>query len=147
MDSQQDNYQSQDREFLFSEKAIYYVLLGISLLVLLGFLLFGTTSTELTCGRSLGPNSIECSLVRNTPLLRMSPIKIFDPLAVDVISHRHKRAYPYSAEIRAAHVSYRLPILSTYNYNLAQNTADKVNDFLLRSDAASFFGRFTEKTG
>lgn len=144
MESQQDNYRT--REFLFSEKAIYYVLLGISLLVLLGFLLFGTTSTELTCSRS-SLNSIECNLVRNTPLLKISPIKILDPLAVDVIRHRRKGTYSYSAEIRAAHVSYTLPILSTYNYDLAQDTANKVNDFLLRSDAASFFGRFPEKIG
>lgn len=147
MESQQDNYQSQEeREYLFPEKAIYYVLLGIGLLVLLGFLLFGTTSTELTCSRS-SLNSIECSLVRNTPLLKTNPVKIIDPLAVDVIRHRHRSYSSYSAEIRAAHVSYTLPILSTYNYNLAQDTADKVNDFLLRSDAASFFGRFPEKTG
>ncbi len=146
MVSRQDNYQSQDKKFFISEKAIRYVLLGISILVWLGFWLFGTTSIELTCGRS-SLNSIECSLVRNTPLFRMSPIKILDPLAVDVITHRHKRTYSYSAEIRAARVSYTLPILSTYSYNLAQNAANKVNDFLLRSDAASFFARFPEKTG
>jgi hypothetical protein len=147
MEFQQDNHQSQeDNQFLFSEKWVYYVLLGISLLVLIGFLLFGTTSTELTCSRSY-LNSIECSLVRNTPILRMSPIKILDPLAVDVIRHRHKGGDSYSAEIRAAHVSYTRPILSTYNYKLAQDTADKVNDFLLRSDAISFFGRFPEKIG
>lgn len=147
MESQQDNYQSQeDRKFLFPGKPIYYVLSGISLLVLLGFLLFGTTSTELTCSRS-SLHSIECSLVRNTPLLRMSPIKILDPLAVDVIRHPHKGAYSYTAEIRSAHAFHTLPILSTYDHNLAQDSADKVNDFLLKSDAASFFGRFPEKTG
>ena len=147
MESQQDNYQSQeDTGFLSSKRGNYYIFLGICLLVLLGFLLFRTTSTELTCSRSF-LNSVECSLVRNTPLLRMSSIKILDPLAVDIISHRHKATYSYSAEIRAAHISYTLPILSTYNYNLALDTAKKVNDFLLRSDAGSFFGRFPEKRG
>jgi hypothetical protein len=147
MKSQQDNYQSQEeKELLVSERLIYYVLLGISLLVLLGLLLFGNTSTELTCSRSY-LNSIECNLVRNTPILRMSPIKILDPLAVDVIRHRHRGTDSYSAEIRADHVSYTLSILSTYNYKLAQDTANKVNDFLLKSDAVSFAKRFPEKTG
>jgi hypothetical protein len=75
----------------------------------------------------------------------MSPIKIIDLLAVDVITHRHRNYFSYSAEIRAAHVSYTLPILSSYNYNLVQDAADKVNSFLLRSDAESFFGSFPEK--
>jgi hypothetical protein len=147
MKSRRDYYQSQkDKGSFFSEKVTYYVLLGIGLLVLLGFLLFGTTSTELTCSRS-SLNSIECSLVRNTPLRRMSPIKILDPLAVDVITHQRKgNDYSYSAEIRAASVAHTVPILSTYNYDFAQDTANKVNDFLLRSEAASFFGRFPEKT-
>lgn len=147
MKSRRGNYQSQkDKESSFSEKATYYVLLGIGLLVLVGFLLFGTTSTELTCSRS-SRNSIECSLVQNTPLRRMSPIKILDPLAVDVITHQRKGNYSYSAEIRAANVADTVKILSTYNYDFAQDTANKVNDFLLRSKAASFFGRFPEKTG
>jgi hypothetical protein len=146
MESQQDHYQAQEgREILFSEKVIFYVLLTIGLLVLLGFLLFRTTSTELTCSRS-SLKSIECSLVRTTLLSRRSPIQVIDPLAVDVISHRYKSTvYSYSAEIRSAHSSRILPILSTHNYNSAQDAANKVNDFLLRSEAASFVGRFPEK--
>jgi hypothetical protein len=142
MEFQSDNDQSQkNRGFLFSKKVDTYVLLGMSLLFLLGLLLFNTTSIELTCNRT-SLNSLECSLVRNTPLLRMNPIKILDPTAVDIVQYRHKSTYSYSAEIRAAHVSYTLTILSTYNYHLVQDTANKVNDFLLRSDAASFFEKF-----
>ena len=142
MESQQDNHKSQ---FLISEKEVNYILLGIIILILLGFWIFSTTSIELTCSRSYS-NSIECSLVRTTPLLKMNAIKILNPQAVDVIKHQNKGAYSYSAEIRADQVSYTLPILSTFNYELARDTADKINDFLLRSDASSFFIRFPEKT-
>ncbi len=145
METQQDNYHSQAVELPFPKQVIYSVLFGIGFLILSGFLLFKTTSIELICSRS-SLNSIECSLIRNTPLLKMSPIKILDPLAVDVISHRQKGVNSYSAEIRVAHLPYTLPILSTYDYNLAQHTADKVNAFFLKSDAASFFGRFPEQT-
>ncbi len=147
MESQRNNYQSQaDRKCFSTKTEVYCILLGISLFLLLRFLLFGTTSTELTCSRS-SLNSIECSLVRNTPLRRMDPIQILDPLAVDVITHQRKKNFSYSAEIRAANVPGTVPILSTYNYDVVQDTANKVNDFLLRSDAASFFGSFPEKAG
>ncbi len=145
MKSQQASHRSQkDRESLKSQREIYYILLGIGLFLLLRFLFFVTTSAELTCSRS-PLNSIECSLVRNTPLRRMDPVKILDPLAVDVITHERKRNYSYTIEIRAAHAADRVVILSTYSYDFAQDSANKVNDFLLRSDAASFFGRFPEK--
>lgn len=147
MKSQQDNPKSQeDKKCRFAEKAFYAVLIGIGLFVLLRFLLFEPVSAELTCSRS-SQNSIACTLVRTAPLRRMSPIQILDPVAVDVITHQRKRTYSYSVEIRAANVPDKVPILSTYNYDFVQVPANKVNDFLLRSDAASFHGRFPEKTG
>jgi hypothetical protein len=145
MESQQDNCEFfNNGEMLFSKKVIYWALGIVSLLTLLGFLLFGTISTDLSCIRS-PLNSIECNLIRNTTLLRMSPIKILDPLAVDVIIRHHRRVTFYTAEIRMPNVSYTLPIISTYNYKSAQDTADTVNTFLLKSKSVSFSKRFPEK--
>lgn len=147
MKSQQDNHQSkEDKKCRFVEKAFYAVLIGIGLFFLLRFLLFEPVSAELTCSRS-SLKSIACTLVRNAPLRRMSPIQILEPVAVDVITHKYKRNYYYSAEIREANVSATVPILSTYNYDFVQTPANKVNDFFLRSKAAYFYGRFPEKTG
>jgi hypothetical protein len=115
---------------------------AIGLLALLGFLFFWNISTELTCTRS-AINLVECSLVRNTPLLRMSPTRIRFPAAVDVMTHLSDEGfYTYSVELRMSNVSYRLPLRRTRSYNSAYETADEINDFLLRSDAPSFFKRF-----
>jgi hypothetical protein len=50
---QSGNQSQEDREMLFSAKASYYILIGLGLLFLLAFLLFGTISTDLTCVHSL----------------------------------------------------------------------------------------------
>lgn len=145
MEFQRINDESfKDMEVIFSEKLIYCALGVISLFALLGFLLFGTISTELTCTRS-SHNLVECSLVRNTSLLTMSPVKILDPLAVDVIIRHHYRVTSYTAEIRLSNVSYTLPLISTYNYKTAQDVADQVNAFLHRSNAVLFSKIFPEK--
>ena len=132
-----------ERGFLIPENTPYYLLSAAILLVWLWFLLFSTKSIELTCIRE-PMNLIECRLVKNTPLLRMSPIKIHRPLAVDVINIEGEGQTSYSAEIRAAEVSYRFSIFSSYNYGLVQDFADEVNDFLLRSNETSLLKIFPE---
>ena len=145
MEFQQSSSQFQeDRELLFSTKAGYYALLGLSLLTLLAFLLFGTISTDLTCVRS-SSSSVECSLVRNTPLLKMSALKILEPLAADVTEHRTKATTSYNVEIRAAHISYTLTLLSAFDYKVAQNAANEVNTFLHSSNESLFSKRFPGK--
>jgi hypothetical protein len=145
MESQPKNNRSlEEREFLFPENMPYYFLLGLILLLGLLFSFFSTTSIELTCIRE-PVNSVECSLVKNTPLLRMSPIKIYKPLSVDVIRLWGKGGSSYSAEIRAADISYKFSIFSSYNYGSVQNVSDEVNNFLLRSNEPSFLKTFPEK--
>lgn len=133
-----------ERGFLFPENTIYYFLSAAILLTGLCFLLFSTKSIELTCIRE-PMNSIECRLVKNTPLLRMSPIKIHKPLAVDVIRIWIKGGSSYSAEIRAADTPYKFSIFSSYNYGSVQDVADEVNEFLLKADKALFLKTFPEK--
>ena len=129
------------RGFLFSEDTPYYLLI---LLVGLCFLLFSMKTIELTCVRE-PVNSIECTLVKNNPLFRMSPVKIHQPLAVDVITFDDgEGGISYRAEIRAAEISYRVSILQLSNYGLVQDFADEVNDFLLRSNETSFLKRFPD---
>lgn len=144
MESQPGNDQPQigEERFLL-EKAIYYGLLGLGLFALLGFLLFGTVSTDLDCVRS-AVGLVECSLVHNTFLQNMNPIKIHNVLAVDVIEHQGKTV-SYSAEIRAENLAFTLPIASSYNYKIAQNAADEVNAFLHSSSTNSFTTRFPRK--
>lgn len=125
--------------YLFPPQAIPYAVAIIVLIVLAGILLFKTVSTEVTCTRS-PENLIECSLVRNTPLLHMSPVEIIDPLAVDVIQNHYDRGMPtYRAEIRSTGFSYPIFIMSSYDFDVVYGVANKINDFLLRSDDSEFY--------
>jgi hypothetical protein len=129
---------------LLWDKSFEYYLLGIGLIVLLAVVLItGTTFTELNCTRS-PLHSVECQVVRNTRFLKMSPIKIIDPIAVDVIQHEteSKGQFTYTAEIRSHQYSYSIIILADMYSKLPDEIANKVNDFLLRSDATSFSIRF-----
>jgi hypothetical protein len=90
---------------------IINLFIGMGLIAVLAFLLFGTISTDLTCIRSSAV--IECSLVRNTALLKMSKIKILDPQAVDITTierHGMKSAAFYHAAIRAVNSSHRIEL-------------------------------------
>lgn len=122
------------------ENVSYYFVIGIGLLLGLIFFLCSPNSVELGCTRSsLG--ILECRLERNTPLLKMNAIKIFEPLAVDVVEHYDSGSFPfYDVEMRSKQYSFNFKIIATRNDKKAQKVAKEVNDFLLRSDQTSFSG-------
>ncbi|XGV96226.1 MAG: hypothetical protein ACAF41_26270 [Leptolyngbya sp. BL-A-14] len=141
----QNDYQSQENtEALLSKKAIYSILVGLSLLALSAFLLFGVMSVDLDCSRS--PSGlVECSYTRNTPLIKTAAYTVLEPLAADVIEVRNKANISYNVELRAANISYTLPLLSAYDYKIAQAAANEVNAFLHSSNEKHFAKRFPEK--
>lgn len=130
----------QKEEKKFPRKLAYWG--GLGLVVLFLVLLFVTVSTDLRCERSA--SGVECGLIQNTTLLKMQEIKILDPIAVDVTTHRRKKysTASYSAEIRSSHISYTVPLLTSYSYEVAQSAANEVNKFLLSSQEPLFSKRF-----
>jgi hypothetical protein len=141
--SQADNQlQAEDERAFLLLDVVGYVIIAMMVLAFLVFLFYNTTSAELTCSRS-SPNLTECSLVQRTTLLKMTPITLRDPIAVEVIKqYDGDGGFIYDVKIRTAHPPRTIPILSTNNDQVAQGIADEVNNFLLKSDQASFFGRF-----
>lgn len=140
----QNDYQSQENtEALLSKKAIYSILVGLSLLALSAFLLFGVMSVDLDCSRS--PSGlVECSYTE-TLLIKTAAYTVLEPLAADVIEVRNKANISYNVELRAANISYTLPLLSAYDYKIAQAAANEVNAFLHSSNEKHFAKRFPEK--
>ncbi|MGP1383346.1 MAG: hypothetical protein ACTS2F_07265 [Thainema sp.] len=139
-----DNQDAQNLPFW--EAWIPYIMAGIILFFIFTLAwgqAFGYGHTELTCTRS-STGSLECNLIRGT----MSPIQIVDPIAVDVIKRDPRKKFTsYSAEIRAEHVSYTLTIMSSFNSDITYDVANKINDFLLRSDESEFYMRYPEDGG
>ncbi len=140
MKHQQDTETLQQKQDFFSNPVKFYSILGIGFLAILAFLLFGTISTDLSCVRTV--LGIECSLTHNTSLLKMNPIKICDPIAVDIKRTHGKGGYSYTAELRSGYFSYNFPLLSDYSFKAVQSAADEVNTFLLSSNQPSFFKSF-----
>ena len=101
-------------------------------------------SIDLDCSRSPS-RLVECSYARNTPLLQTAAYTVVEPLAVDVIEVRNKANISYNVELRAAHISYTLPLLSAYDYKIAQDAANEVKAFLHSSNEKYFSKRFPEK--
>ena len=129
-------------QILFSSKTKYYAAIAVGLLVLLGFLLYGTIRTDLTCTRS-SEGLVDCMMVQSSRLLKMSPVQVHQPIAVDVVEHRgSKGRRSYSAEIRAANVGYTVSILTSFRAETAQDVADEINAFLHESQASSFTATF-----
>jgi hypothetical protein len=125
----------------FLGKTDYFPFLIIGFIGVLAFLLYWTTSIELSCNRSVG-NLLECDLTRHTPLLRMGSTKISNPLAVDLIKNHYKSYISYTAKLRSLDSSYDYEILTTGNYKLAQKVENEINSFLLDSDESSFFKKY-----
>ena len=117
----------------------YFMVLGIGLLLGLIFFLCSPKLVHLSCTRS-SQGILECRLERTTPLLTMNAIEISEPLAIDIVEHHYGSGSPpiYDVEMRSKQYSFSLKIISTGNDKKAYKVANEVNDFLLRSEQASF---------
>ena len=125
---------------------------SIVLITLTVFLLFGTTSSDLTCVRlvdsasvdSSSKPSVECKLIRHSAIQTMSSIKLIDPVAVDITEQvpSRGRVNSYSADLRLTNLPYTVPLLSSYDFDVVRQVKQEVNDFLLHSDASSFSTHF-----
>jgi hypothetical protein len=94
----------------------------LSVLLLSIFLFVGSflsiVSTEINCTRSL--SCTECILTRKTSTFQMTPIKIMDPLIVDIIggsNRRYRQGGLYWAKIRVKNESSTINLTSGYDYN------------------------------
>jgi hypothetical protein len=96
-------------------------------------------STEINCTRSL--SCTECILTRKASTFQMTPIKIMDPLIVDVIggsNRKYRQGGLYWDKIRLKNDSSTINLTSGYEYNQVQLIAHNLNEFLLSSKDSSF---------
>ena len=136
-----ENFLKTSNRVSFSKPLIYSIVAGVFLLVLVLFLQFWVISTELQCVRTQA-GAVECKLVRHTSLTNMAAIRIVEPLAADIVEYQYEGNTRYSVEIRSAPMPYGLPLMATYDYDAAQNTANSVNKFLLSSNETNFVATF-----
>jgi hypothetical protein len=115
----------------------------LSMILLSVFLLIGSfvsiVSTEINCTRSL--LCTECVLTRKASTFQMTPIKIIDPVLVDVIggsNRKYRQGGLYWAKIRVKNDSSTINLTSGYDYNQVQSVAHNLYGFLLSSKESSF---------
>jgi hypothetical protein len=145
------------KENVFLDGLMYFVVatvitIALALLLSLFGTIFGTQYTDFSCDRSLG--DVECELVRHTNFLQPTEIKIHHPLAVAVINSCDKKdifgKYSYDndcygsshAEIRSKNVSYGIKLYAGSDIHKVNAIAREINEFLLSSNAPSFYKRF-----
>ncbi len=136
------------REIATSDDRKYLILLGLGVICLIAYLLFGTISIKIDCDRfaAQGP---ECTVVRQSLLLTMMPVRIPEPLAVDISKHHKPQlgsqdpyVITYKVEMRTTRYQYAVPIYSTRQFKIADHISTDVNNFLLHSQEASFSKRY-----
>lgn len=126
---------------LTSDNLIYYIAVCVPTIILLINLLFGPIAVEISCSRS-DHGTLQCSVVRETMLLTMSPVKIPEPLAVDMIKS-DETPYSYQLELRSTRYSYAVPLYSTRNFDVARNISTDINHFLLYSQDSFFSKKYS----
>lgn len=136
------------REIATSDNRGHFILLFLVVIALIAYLLFGTISIRINCDRfaAQGP---ECTVVRSSLLLTMIPVRIPEPLAVNISEHHMRQSESnnpnsiiYKVEMRSARYQYAVPVYSTRQFKTAVNISKDVNNFLLHSQESSFSKRY-----
>jgi hypothetical protein len=140
------------KDNIFLDGLIYCLLLGeIVLVFLLMNVLFKMQPTDFRCIRL--SEGIECVLTRNSQFLKPTEIKIHNPVADDLNecdikdifgNDSHEEGCSGSrAEIRSKGVSYKITIFySVLDRQAVRTVAKEINEFLLSSNAPTFYKRF-----
>ncbi|PZD71535.1 hypothetical protein C1752_06155 [Acaryochloris thomasi RCC1774] len=141
MEIQPNNTKTQkNREISPSEEFAIVVLVLVVTIIISIVYFFRFLPVELNCTRS--PQiGLECSMERQVPFVRMHPVTIPEPLAAErnaYSTEEGRMQYKHRVEIRSKRYSRPILLLFTFDDKTAQRVLKEINDFLLRSDQASF---------
>jgi hypothetical protein len=115
-------------------------------LVFLFFCLYQMVAFEIACARIPG-KGVECTIVPHSVFMKLTPIKVENPLAVDVTQKKplvHSpeigdgRGKGYRAEMRIEGRRDSLTLIGSSRYETIQKIADTINQFLQDPSIPSF---------
>jgi hypothetical protein len=145
-----------NKDNVFIDGLVYFlissgVLLTLVLIASLYGTNFGTYYTDFACAHSI--EGVECNLVKHTRSLRLTEIKIHNPVGVDINTCEIKDIFgkhyydpdcygSSSAEIRSKGVSYKIKIYGGLDSHKVNAIAREINEFLISSNTPSFYKRF-----